>query len=149
MQDPGREHKALVARLFGELAPTYAAAAEPFWHFGRRLIERLAPQPGAHLLDVATGRGAVLIPAAQAIGPAGLAIGVDLTPSMVHQTGRQLARQAIGNARVGVMDAEALAFPAACFDGVTCAFTLNLLPNRDQALEARPQNGHFRGGWSG
>jgi hypothetical protein len=40
-----------------------------FSHFGRRLVALAQIPSGAHVLDVATGRGAVLFPAAECVGP--------------------------------------------------------------------------------
>ena len=42
--------------------------------------------PGADVLDVAAGRGAVLFAAADQVGPEGLVVGIDLAENMVRET---------------------------------------------------------------
>jgi ubiquinone/menaquinone biosynthesis C-methylase UbiE len=55
--------KRLVAALYDRVAPDYADLGPPlFAHAGRRLVEIAAVAPGDRVLDVATGRGAVLFP---------------------------------------------------------------------------------------
>ena len=51
------------AAIYGQVGPGY------FGYFGKLLVEQAVLAPGMHVLDVGTGRGAVLFPAAQAVGP--------------------------------------------------------------------------------
>jgi O-methyltransferase/aklanonic acid methyltransferase len=76
----------------------------------------------------------VLFPAAAAVGPAGCAIGVDLSREMVRRTRADAAELGATNVRVVRMDAERLRFPTASFDRVLCSFALFLLPDVDAAL---------------
>jgi len=62
-----------------------------FRYFGARLVEAAGVEPGDRVLDVATGRGAVLFPAAERVGPTGEVTGIDLSPEMVRLTGADLA----------------------------------------------------------
>src|SRR5829696_2917235 len=81
-------------------AATYNAAADFFDHpantfwerYGRRTIELLGLTAGERVLDVCCGTGASAIPAAQAVGPAGSVIGVDLAESLL-ELGRKKATQ--------------------------------------------------------
>ena len=110
--------KAQTKALFNRLVPDYAAAGPgTFAHYGRRLVEIVGVESGQRVLDVATGRGAVLFPAAERVGEAGEAVGVDLAEGMVQATNEEAARRGLG-ARVLVMDAERLDFPDATFDRV-------------------------------
>lgn len=118
-----------VADVFERAASVYDSVIPFFETFGRRLVERAHLVPGEHVLDVATGRGAVLLPAAAAVAPTGHVLGIDLAPTMVRETARDLERRGITNAEVQVMDAMALAVPDGSFDAVTCAFSLQLLPD--------------------
>ena len=75
------------------IAATYGAAADtfdslPFWHhFGCRTVQRLNLQPGARVLDLCCGTGASALPAAEAVGPSGSVLGVDVTAARVsHST---------------------------------------------------------------
>lgn len=50
-----------------------------YWeYFGYRLVEHAKVFPGARLLDVGCGTGSSLFPAAQKVGSAGYAIGIDI-----------------------------------------------------------------------
>ena len=102
-------------------------------HFGQRLVEVVGIEPGQRVLDVATGRGAVLFPAAERVGTAGDAVGIDLAEGMVRATNEEAARRG-WSPRVRVMDAERLDFPDAAFDRVLCGFGIMFFPHLDQAL---------------
>ena len=54
-----------------------------------RLLERVALQPGEHVLDVACGTGLVTLRAAQRVGPQGQVTGVDLSERMVQAAARR------------------------------------------------------------
>src|SRR6187431_1933792 len=104
-----------------------------FAHFGQRLVEVVGIEPGQRVLDVATGRGAVLFPAIERVGTTGEAIGVDLAEGMVKAANEESERRGWGS-RVRAMDAEQLDFPDAAFDRVLCGFGVMFFPHLDQAL---------------
>jgi ubiquinone/menaquinone biosynthesis C-methylase UbiE len=133
MSDEEQTRKALIEGVFNRAAATYERV-HYFWPLGRRLVERAAIGPGAHVLDVACGRGAILFPAAEAVGPAGQVIGIDLSAFMAEATQAEIGRRGIGQAAARQMDAEALAFPDAAFDYVLCGFSLPFFPHLQQAL---------------
>jgi ubiquinone/menaquinone biosynthesis C-methylase UbiE len=118
-----------IAAAYDQHGPTY------FTTFGRRLVEIVGPHPGARVLDVATGRGAVLFPAAATVGERGMVVGIDLAAGMVQATRAEVKRRGVQNAGVQVMDAEELAFPPASFDIVLCGFGLMFFPRLDRALD--------------
>jgi SAM-dependent methyltransferase len=74
------------------------------------------------VLDIGTGRGAVLAPAAVAVGPSGRAVGVDLAPTMVALTAADMA----GHPHVEVVQADAARLPAdlGTFDAVLSSLVL-------------------------
>ena len=88
---------------------------------------------GDSVLDVACGRGAVLVHAAGRVGTSGRVMGVDLSPEMVR-----LARQRVADAgfaaRVRVMDAENLDVPDESHSVVLCGFGIFFLPNPERAI---------------
>jgi O-methyltransferase/aklanonic acid methyltransferase len=84
---------------------------------------------------VAAGRGAVLFPAAERVGPRGRVVGVDLAPGMVDETQSAIARRGVANPEMRLMDAEALAFEDGSFDRVLCSFAVFWFPNLDRALD--------------
>jgi ubiquinone/menaquinone biosynthesis C-methylase UbiE len=133
----GDDHKAFVAGVFGRTAERYDRVGPSlFAPLGRRLVELAEVAPGAAVLDVATGTGAVLIPAAEAAGPEGRVIGVDLSPEMAHAANRSIAEHGLaGRAEARVGDGEHLDhLPDDAFDAVLCACSLVFFPDPEQAL---------------
>ncbi len=128
------EAKGWLAGVFDRAAPTYDEVAGAYHdHFGSRLVEQAGVRPGDVVLDVACGRGAVLVPAAARVGPSGRAVGVDLSSEMVR-----LARERVDtagfSAELHVMDAEQLDVPAGSFSVVLCGFGVFFLPDPERAL---------------
>ena len=131
----GAPQKQGMVDVFDRAASTYDRVGPRFFsHFGRRLVELAGIPKGAQVLDVATGRGAVLLPAAEAVGPHGQVTGIDLSPAMVRETAGEFARLAQGNVRVCRMDAEHLELPDGSFDCVLCGFAVFLFPRLASGL---------------
>jgi ubiquinone/menaquinone biosynthesis C-methylase UbiE len=128
------EVKAAVTSMFGRMAPTYDSGLALFDVFGRGLVTSAAVRPGECVLDVACGRGACLLPAAEAVGPKGRVLGVDLSPEMIELIGEQLRRDSVANAEVRVGDAEHLEIEDRSFDVVLCGFCVFLFPQPLQAF---------------
>ena len=130
------QRKQQVARLFGRAATTYDRIGPRFFsHFGRRLVEIAEISTGSRVLDVATGRGAVLFPAVECVGPHGRVTGIDLSEAMVQETARELAvRRLSAISSVRLMDAEALEFPDESFDYVLCGFAIFFFPRLYHAM---------------
>ena len=116
------------SQIYGQVGPRI------FDYFGRRLVELAEVQPGTKVLDVATGRGAVLFPAAEHVGPTGKVTGIDIAAGMVQKTQRQIEANAVKNAEVKLMDAEKLNFPDANFDHILCGFAVFFFPRPLKAL---------------
>jgi ubiquinone/menaquinone biosynthesis C-methylase UbiE len=132
MTDNPEDRKAQTALQFSRLAADYDYAG-CFTHFGRRLVEAVGVEPGQRVLDVASGRGAVLFPAAERAGPNGHVEGIDLAEGMVSAVNADAERRGIA-ARVRVMDAEHLDFSDASFDHVLCGFGIMFPPDQVRAL---------------
>jgi ubiquinone/menaquinone biosynthesis C-methylase UbiE len=129
------ERKQGVAGVFGRAASTYDRVGPRFFsHFGRRLVELAQISSGANVLDIATGRGAVLFPTAEAAGPQGHATGIDLSKEMIQEDEEEIRRLSLQNVKVCEMDAEYLEFPDASFDCVLCSFAIFFFPQLDRAL---------------
>ena len=133
MDYDGNVKKELIASVFARAASNYGRITY-FWPLGRRLVEKAAISPGAHVLDVACGRGAILFPAAERVGPTGQVIGIDLSAPMAEQTEIEIERRGLHNAHARQMDAENLDFADESFDYVMCGFSLFFFPRLDRAL---------------
>jgi ubiquinone/menaquinone biosynthesis C-methylase UbiE len=112
-------------------ADRYDDPALGFWaRTGERTIARLELRPGMRVLDLAAGTGASAIPAAQAVGPEGRVVAIDIADRML-ELGREKARRAnletIEWVR-GDMTATA-GFAAGSFDAVVCAFGVSMAPD--------------------
>lgn len=130
----GEARKVRTRDTFNQVAADFDAGGSGcFAHFGRRLVEAAGVAPGQRVLDVATGRGAVLFPAAEQAGTTGVAIGIDLSEGMVRAASDEAARRGL-TVELRVMDAEHLAFPAASFDRVLCGIGIGFFPDLARAL---------------
>jgi ubiquinone/menaquinone biosynthesis C-methylase UbiE len=98
------------------------------------LLRMAGLRQGEKVLDVACGTGLVTLPAADAVGPAGEVVGIDISDRMVEQVARQAADRGIAHVRSERMDAEAFSFPDATFDAVLCGLGLMYVPDPERSL---------------
>jgi len=98
------------------------------------LLALAAPAPGEAVLDVACGAGVVSAVAAQAVGPAGHVLGVDLAEAMVQASAQHAQQLGLAQASFTRMDAEQLALPDASFDLALCVLGLMYVPDPEAAL---------------
>src|SRR5271155_2022936 len=74
------------ANTYNAAADFYDDPANSFWErFGHRTIARLQLHKGAVVLDVCCGSGASALPAAEAVGPSGSVLGVDLADRLLEK----------------------------------------------------------------
>src|SRR5262245_61717223 len=133
-QEP-HARKRSVAAIYDRLAPDYdRIGPRLFSYFGERPVASAPVRPGATVLDVAAGRGAILFPAAARAGEQGRVVGVDLAEAMVRHTAAALHQRGLTQAEMRQMDAEALQFDDQSFDVVLCGFSLHHFPRPAQAL---------------
>lgn len=127
--------KQIMEKIFDDAAISYDRVGPSiFTRFGERLVEHMPLAPGARVLDIATGKGAVLLPAARRVGPEGRVIGIDLSGAILQETERIARAEGLTNVELLKMDAEHLEFPDQSFDAVTCAFAIFFFPDVDAAL---------------
>lgn len=132
MSEPIRATKKTIQEIFDGAAAQYdRIGPRLFEHSGARLIELLGVSSGMRVLDIGTGIGTVLIPAAQRGADV---VGIDVADGMLAQAEANARASGISNHRLLKMDAEHLEFPNASFDFVTCGFAIFLLPSMDVTL---------------
>lgn len=90
--------------------------------------------PREHVLDVACGTGLVSVAAAEAVGPDGRVLGVDLSGRMVEAGRRRCAGLGLSNVAFERMEAESLDLADGSFDVVLCALGLMYVPEPELAL---------------
>lgn len=94
------------------------------------VIERVDPRPGERVLDLACGPGTLTLRLAELVGPSGEVVAADLAPGML-----ELVRDsAPANVQTRLMELEALDFPDASFDAVTCGHGYQFVTDLDRAL---------------
>jgi ubiquinone/menaquinone biosynthesis C-methylase UbiE len=124
------EAKRRMAALYSRVAPIYVEQGPPrFAYAGRRLVDITGVGPGQRVLDVATGRGAVLLAAAARVGRTGQVVGIDLAEGMVEQTRSSIAEQRLDWVDVQLMDAQHLEFVGQSFTHVLCSFAVFFFPD--------------------
>ena len=121
---------------------TYNAAADffdasplGFWdYFGRRTIAQASLPSGARVLDVCCGAGASALPAAEAVGPTGSVIGVDLAEQLLVLARTKAVQRRLNNIEFETGDMLSMRFPVASFDAVVCVFGIFFLPDMAKAV---------------
>ena len=98
----------------------YDAEGDSHPQEAQRLLDYVPLTSGQSVLDIATGTGLLVIPAAKAISPNGKAIGVDISPIMLVQAQEKITKQAITNLELIEADIESIDFTPEQFDVIFC-----------------------------
>jgi ubiquinone/menaquinone biosynthesis C-methylase UbiE len=131
----GLTSKEIFAGVFSRHAAAYQArvtgVTDPRQHRGRfHVLEAIAARPGQRVLDLACGPGTLTLPLAEAVGPGGQVVAVDIAEGMLEL----LRLAAPPQVEVRQMDIEELEFPDVSFDAVACGHGLQFCPNLLRAL---------------
>jgi ubiquinone/menaquinone biosynthesis C-methylase UbiE len=104
-------------QTWAELQDALDAQLEPL---GRRVLAALALKPGERVVDVGCGCGQTTLALAQAVGPGGLALGVDISEPMLAVA--RARGEGVAQARFLAADAQVHAFEPATFDALHSRF---------------------------
>ena len=131
------DSKRAVVSLFDEVSPLYDAGDVDFFRqIARHVVELARLVPGEFVLDVGCGPGAVLLYAADAVGPDGHVLAIDLADGMVARA-RQAARlRGFRHVEFAVADADAPPVAEQSLDAVLASLVLFFLPNIGAAPDA-------------
>jgi len=122
---------------YNAAADSYDDPANSFWgRFGRTTVERLRLSPGARVLDVCCGSGASALPAAEAVGPDGSVLGIDLATNLLELARAKAAVRGLRNAEFRLGDMLDLNLPDSQFDAVVCVFGIFFVPDMSAAVRA-------------
>jgi SAM-dependent methyltransferase len=102
-------------QAWDEVAELYGEGSSPFGLFSVELVRLAALLPGDRVLDLGTGNGLGLIPAARA-AHTGSVVGVDSSPAMLRAARRRAADAGVSNVAVVQADVGRLGFPDGSFD---------------------------------
>ena len=95
----------------------------------------LALRPGETVLDLGSGPGLDAFLAARQVGPGGRVIGVDMTPSMLDRARRSAEEMGLAGIELHQALIESLPVPDASIDLVTSNGVIDLVPDKDAALD--------------
>jgi SAM-dependent methyltransferase len=116
-------------------ADTFYAAVLPVAHW---MVDRLAPQPGQTILELAAGRGDVGFLAAELLHPGGKLLCTDGAEAMVEIARRRGEQLGLTNVEYRTMELEWVDAKAASLDGILARFGYMLAVDPEAALrEAR------------
>ncbi|HSK27142.1 MAG TPA: methyltransferase domain-containing protein [Jiangellales bacterium] len=93
-----------------------------------QVVARVPPRAGERVLDVACGTGILTRRLAEAAGPGGSIVGIDINPAMLDVARTLTATGAAVEYRQA--DGTALAEPSAAYDAVYCQQGLQFFPDR-------------------
>ena len=117
--------------IWNRMAPGWEDIRDAIWSdsrpIGEWLVDKLAPQPGDTVLDIAAGVGDTGLLAARRIAPTGRVIITDFAPAMVEAARRRAAELGITNVEFRVLDAEKMDLPTRSVDGVLCRWGYMLM----------------------
>jgi ubiquinone/menaquinone biosynthesis C-methylase UbiE len=133
--DALEELKRRAAATYNAAADFYDHPINAFWdRYGRRTVTRLALAPGARVLDVCCGSGASALPAAEAVGPNGYVLGVDLADKLLELARVKAKQRGLENVEFRAGDMLALGLGPASFDAVICVFGIFFVPDMRRAV---------------
>ena len=126
MTEPDHPQKAHFSGIFHRASETYDAVGVDFFApLAAQLVARADLAVGDSVLDLGCGRGAALFAAADAVGPSGHVLGVDLAPGMVERTAHDVERHGLTQVRVQLGDADRPPVRDGGWDAVVASFVLS------------------------
>jgi ubiquinone/menaquinone biosynthesis C-methylase UbiE len=136
---PGERQSANAIRFYESKSGDY----DDTWHddFTTRFLSYLELQPGQEVLDLACGTGLLTFKEADAVGPTGKVVGVDVTPGMLATASRKKEQGGDKYTNIELIRGDILhleeieALKGRKFDVVTVASALVLFPNPKAAVE--------------
>ncbi|WP_331732530.1 methyltransferase domain-containing protein (plasmid) [Streptomyces sp. NBC_00015] len=134
MSDEAR-YKEYIAGVFDRAATEYDSVGVNFFRpAARELVARASLATGERVLDIGCGKGAVLIPAARAVGNAGRAVGIDISAEMVTAAREAVLKTGIPQATALLGDAENVPVAIGSFDVILAGLVLHFLADPQRAI---------------
>jgi ubiquinone/menaquinone biosynthesis C-methylase UbiE len=125
-------------QTWGEMAPGWEERNEWMVDVAGRVnewvVERVSPQPGQTVLDVAAGPGDLGFKVAARVGADGTVLSTDFSPRMVEVAQRIGAQRGLGNVEFRVLDAERMDLDDDSVDTVVCRWGYMLMADPAAAL---------------
>jgi ubiquinone/menaquinone biosynthesis C-methylase UbiE len=124
--------------IWEKVAPGWDRHRARMWDFsraiGERLVERLDPQPGQKILELAAGVGETGFAAAARLGDEGRLMSTDFSEAMLEAARKRGEELGVANVDYRVLDAEQMDLEDASVDGVLCRFGYMLMADPAKAF---------------
>lgn len=138
-KDSGVAKKEQVAKMFNQIAFRYdflnhflSAGIDKGWR--KKAILELGLVKPKRILDVATGTADMPVMMVKLLAPE-LVVGIDISEAMLDIGKQKIANDGLQKSVIlQTGDAEEIAFPDACFDGITVAFGVRNFQNLEKGL---------------
>jgi ubiquinone/menaquinone biosynthesis C-methylase UbiE len=102
----------------------------------QRTLRQLDLSPGMHVLDAGCGPGRLTIPIAQAVGPQGSVLALDIQPEMLSLAQAKASLAAVSNIKFVLGSLGASTLPPSVFDRATLVTVLGEIPDKVAAMSA-------------
>ncbi len=100
----------------------------------RVLLLAAGPAPGERVLDVGCGAGASTLATAEAVGPDGAVLGIDISPALLARAAERVAEAGLGNVTLNRADAATHGFEGDPFDLMISRFGMMFFDDSVAAL---------------
>jgi ubiquinone/menaquinone biosynthesis C-methylase UbiE len=135
MMGTPEDAKRKASATYNAAADSYDHPVNSFWErYGSRTVGRLRLRPGARVLDACCGSGASALPAAEAVGPEGSVLGVDLAEGLLELARVKARARGLANVEFRPGDILDLGLPGGEFDAVVCVFGIFFVPDIEAAI---------------
>lgn len=132
MSDP--TFKKAVENAFDEASAGYDRPALQFFDRGAEaLVRQISLRGDEHVLDAATGTGKIALALAARLHD-GHVTGIDLSSGMLAAARKKAEARNLQNLSFRQADVDAVTFPPASFDGLTCGFGVHFWTNMEASL---------------
>ena len=133
--------KEAIRDMFDSIAPSYdrlnhlmSLNVDKWWR--RHALREIVDGTPQQVLDVACGTGDSTVSVARAAAPGSHVTGVDISEGMMTLVTEKAIRAGVQDRlSLQVADGEALPFPEASFDRVTCAFGIRNFEHKEKGLQ--------------
>jgi len=115
MSFSGEDRRGRMAAIWDSIGDDYGTVSPFLIETAELLVEKASLREGERVLDLGTGNGHGLVPAARAVAPARV-VGVDISDVMLTAAKRRADAAGVDNVELHNMDITALRFPDASFD---------------------------------